>query len=247
MVANWKMYVDTPLAAKAWAKTLRTKMRSLSFVEVAIAPSFVLLPHVVDALNRSTIKVGAQAVSSNHISAHTGEVSARMLKNVGASFVIVGHSERRALGETNEMVHAQILEADAAKLGIVLCVGEKERDAGGEHFAIIHEQLTSALAGLSPKSISKLVVAYEPVWAIGKTAADAMKPQDIQEVIIFIKKTLTGLFEPSAVKKITLLYGGSVEEANAAAILKEGIVGGFLVGHASANIENFLPILKACK
>lgn len=241
------MYVETPEAAVSLVKELKSKMRSLSHVEVALAPSFVLLPTVADVLSRSTIAFGAQALSSHHDPAHTGEVSARMLKNVGATFTIIGHSERRALGETNEVVRTQILEATSVGLGVVLCVGEKERDAGGEHFAFIKEQLTSALTNFPAKSVSKLVVAYEPVWAIGKHASDAMKPQEVQETTIFIRKTLTGLLEPTAAKKVTIIYGGSVEAENASSLIKEGGVGGFLVGHASASIETFLPILKAVR
>ncbi len=246
VVANWKMYVESPNAAVALARSVRTKLRTLPNVEVALAPSFVHVPLVAKALERSLVRVGAQAISGNHESAHTGEISAPMLVAAGAQFAIVGHSERRALGESNEMIRAQILAASDANLGVILCVGEKERDHGGEHFSFLKDQLTSALTGLSKKALNKLVIAYEPVWAIGKHANDAMKPQEIQETVIFIKKTITALLEPTLVKKISILYGGSVEEGNAAQIIKEGGVNGFLVGHASAHIEHFLPILKAC-
>ena len=243
--------METPEAAASFAKELRAKMRSLTHVEVRLAPSFVLLPKVAEVLERSTVAVGAQAVSANHTGAHTGDVSAVMLKSVGASFVIVGHSERRALptggGESNEVVRVQLLEAAAQGLGVVLCVGERERDLGGDHFTVIKEQLTSALVNLPKKAISKIVVAYEPVWAIGKSAADAMKPQEVQEAVIFIRKTLTAILEPAAVRKVPIIYGGSVEAENAPALIKEGGVAGFLVGHASASLETFLPILKACK
>src|SRR6185503_6622859 len=130
-----------------------------------------------------------------------------------------------------------MLEASAQGLAIVLCVGERERHESGEHFAFIKEQLATALSGLPKKALSKLVIAYEPVWAIGKHADDAMKPQEIQESAIFIRKTL---IEPAAAKRVPILYGGSVEESNAAQILKEGGVNGFLVGHASSDLGHFL-------
>ena len=247
VVANWKMYVEDAEAAKTYAKALRAKLRSFPNATVSIAPSFILIPALAEALKRSSVAVGAQALSAAPSGAHTGEVSAAMVKKAGAAFSIVGHSERRAMGEDNDMVRTQMLEAAKEGLGTVLCVGERERDTGGEHFSFIKEQLTTALTGLPRKAISKLVVAYEPVWAIGKSASDAMKPQDVQEAAIFIRKTLNGILEPAQAKKVPILYGGSVEESNALPILKEGGVSGFLVVHASANLETFLPILKASK
>jgi triosephosphate isomerase len=247
VIANWKMYVEDKEAATTFARALRARMRTFANVEVSIAPSFVLLPAVSEALSRSNIAAGAQYLSSFAKGAHTGEISGKMLQDAGATFTIVGHSERRGLGETNEMVRAQVLEASDAGLGVVLCVGERERDTGGEHFSYIKEQLSSALTNLPKKAVSKLILAYEPVWAIGKLAQDAMKPQEIQEAAIFIRKTITGVLPPDAAKKVPILYGGSVEESNAGAILKDGGVNGFLVGHASAHLENFLGILKACK
>lgn len=247
VVANWKMYIEDAEAAKTYAKGLRAKLRSLSHVAVSIAPSFVLIPALADALKRSNIGVGAQGVSRYHADAHTGEVSAPMLKAAGASFVIVGHSERRALGENEDIVRKQMLEVAGAGLGIILCVGELERHEGGEHFEFIKRQLTTALAGHGKKTFSNLVVAYEPVWAIGKHAAEAMKPSEVHEAAIFIRKTLTELTETPLALKVPILYGGSVEESNALQLLKEGSVNGFLVGHASASLETFVPILRALK
>ncbi len=245
IIGNWKMYVETQDGATDFAKALKTKMRALPNVEVGLAPSYIHLPAVALALKRSTIGVGAQAVSRYHADAHTGDVNAAMLKNAGASFVILGHSERRALGETDDIVRKQMLEVAGLGLGIVLCVGEREQDEGGEHFEFIKTQLTSALAGHSKKTFSNLIIAYEPVWAIGKHAIDAMKPSEVHETFIFIRKVLTGLMEKEQALKIPILYGGSVEASNAAAYIKDGGVQGLLVGHASANLETFLPILKA--
>jgi triosephosphate isomerase len=247
VVANWKMYIEDGEAAATYAKSLRAKMRAFPNIAVSIAPSFILIPRLVDSFKRSNIAVGAQAVSASLSGAHTGEVSAAMLKKAGVAFSMVGHSERRALGETNEIVRAQMFDLAKEGLGAILCIGERERDQSGEHFSFIQEQLVSALAGLPRKAISKLVIAYEPVWAIGKSASDAMSSSEIQEAVIFIRKTLNGLLEPAVAKKVPILYGGSVEENNAGKILKEGGVNGFLVGHASAHLENFLPILKAIR
>jgi triosephosphate isomerase len=245
IIGNWKMYVEAQEEAVEFARALRAKMRGLPNVEVGLAPSFVLIPAVAEALKRSAVLVGAQGVSRYHADAHTGEVSGAMLKDAGAAFVLIGHSERRALGETDDIVRKQMLEVAGLGLQIILCVGEREQDASGDHYAFIKQQITSALAGHNKKTFSKLAIAYEPVWAIGKQAIDAMKPNEVHETVIFIRKVLTELMEKPLALKIPILYGGSVEAENAAAFIKEGSVNGLLVGHASANIETFLPILKA--
>jgi triosephosphate isomerase len=245
IIGNWKMYIETLEGASEFAKALKTKMRALPNVEVALAPAYILIPTVAHVLKRSAIGVGAQAVSRYHADAHTGDVSAAMLRAAGASFVIIGHSERRSLGETDDIVRKQMLEVAGLGLGIVLCVGEREQDEGGEYFNFIKTQLTTALAGHSKKTFGNLIIAYEPVWAIGKHAIDAMKPSEVHETVIFIRKVLTELMEKDQALKIPILYGGSVEASNAHSYIKEGGVGGLLVGHASANIETFLPILRA--
>jgi triosephosphate isomerase len=249
VIANWKMYVETPAEALAYARALRRRARALTSLEVGIAPPYPLLPVVGEALRGSKILLGAQSLSAQESGPHTGEVSAAMLVASRARFVIVGHSERRnppgGAGEDNDAVHAKLLRATHAGLMPVLCVGEVERDpAGGAHFAYIAEQITSALRDLR-RSPPKLVIAYEPVWAIGKSAADAMSPGELQEMVIFIRKTLAEVLGRSAGLHVPILYGGSVEEENAELLLWEGAVAGFLVGHASADVAIFIKILEA--
>lgn len=240
------MYIETQEEASVIARELRSKMRGLTGVEVMLAPSFTLIPTVALALKRSAVKVGAQGVSRYHADAHTGEVNTIMLKDAGASFVIVGHSERRVLGETEDIIRKQMLEVAGSGLTAVLCVGERERDPSGDYFEFIKTQIVSALAGHGKKTFNNLVIAYEPVWAIGKHAIDAPDARDVQEVVIFIRKVLTELMDHATAVKVPILYGGSVEAENAAAFFTEGGVQGLLVGHASASVETFLPILKAC-
>ena len=134
-----------------------------------------------------------------------------------------------------------------AGLGAVLCVGERERDPGGAHFEAITAQLSSALTQLPTKSHSKVMIAYEPVWAIGKTAKDALQPEDLQEMVIFIRKTLAGLLGRAGALRVPILYGGSVEEENVARLYHEGGVSGFLIGHASSNSDSFIKIIKALR
>ena len=239
MIANWKMYIESPEAARSFVASLKRRAASFAGVEAWVAAPFTMLPLL------KGIKLGGQTVSA-HEGAHTGEVSAMMLREAGASFVLVGHSERRALGESNSDIHAQLAAGANAALTPVLCVGERERTADGAHFNFIEEQLTSALRGVQSLA-NKLVVAYEPVWAIGKTAVDAMRPQEVEETIIFIRKVLASVLGREPARKIKVLYGGSVEPDNAAALIAEGGVDGFLVGHVSAKIDSFVAILKSCR
>lgn len=246
VVGNWKMYVESPDAAKKFAQTLRRKSATFSGVEAWLAPSFTLLPVVAAALKGSSSKVGAQSVSPNNGGQHTGEVSATMIKNAGASFVIVGHSEQRAAGMTDTLVHAQLVHAHDKGLTAVLCVGEKERDAAGGQYAAVESQLRTAFNSL-PHLAKKVLVAYEPVWAIGKSAESALAPQELEEMVIFIRKILADILTRPVALKVPILYGAAVEAENASALIVGSGVAGLLVGHASAGIDSFLNILKACK
>lgn len=247
VVGNWKMYITSPDAVKKFVSTLKRKSQLFSGVEVAIAPPYTLLPVVAAAFKNSTIKVVGQSVSEFTDDKRTGEVSATMLKQSGAQMVLVGHSERRAMGDTNEVVHTQLKNVLEQGLVAVLCIGETERDSVGAYLTNIEEQLGSALSNLPLVKSGKLMVAYEPVWAIGKTAQGAMRPADVREMSIFIKKTIAQHMERAAALKVPILYGGSVEADNAAQLIKEGDVQGLLVGHASSEVESFLGILKAVK
>lgn len=240
------MYIQSPKEAANFARALRRKARAFSGVEAVIAPAYPLIPAVAEALKGSSVHTGAQTLSVFDDGAHTGFVSAHMLKEAGATYVLVGHSERRAEGETDEMIRTELGHASVAGLTPVLCVGESERNAEGSHFGVIEKQLSSALQGI-PGSALKLIVAYEPVWAIGKSASDSIDVQALTEVVIFIRKTLTENIDRKAALKVPILYGGSVEPQNAGNLIKESGVSGFLVGHASTELDSFVEILKAVR
>jgi triosephosphate isomerase (TIM) len=246
IVGNWKMYIEGRLEARKFALELRRKVRGLSGVEVMVAPPLLYFPEVEEVLRSSPVKVGSQTVSAYAEGAHTGDVSAKMLKDAGANFCIIGHSERRALGETNDAVRGALESTLALNLTPILCVGERERDKEGEHFDFIERQVSSAIKSF-PYKLSKLIIAYEPVWAIGKRSDEAMKPQDLQEMTIFIRKVLTDILGRPAALRVPILYGGSVDETNVEPLLKEGGVAGFLVGRASAEMHSFLEIINLCR
>lgn len=240
VIANWKMNIGSHKEAARFLSGLRRKMRYLRGTEAWIAAPSTLIP----LLKNPSVKIGAQAVSAWNGGPHTGEVSAEMLKNSGAKFSIIGHSERREF-EDDDAVRKQLSSVLSAGLTAVLCVGEKERSTDGSHFNYIEGQIKSACSDI--KHTSRLVIAYEPVWAIGKSAQEAMRPAEVEEMAIFIRKTLSDILGRAAAAKIPILYGGSVEPINAREIIAEGGVKGLLVGHASADLNLFLEILKICR
>ena len=245
IAANWKLYITEVEDAKKLAATIKRKAASLKNIELVLMPTAPLVQTVAGTVKRSVVAVGAQTVSPFLDGAHTGYESAATLKSLGAKWALVGHSERRN-DESEEVVQAQVQAAIKAGLSIILCVGENERDPQGAHFSLIERQLSSALAHFPSKG-TKLVIAYEPVWAIGKSGAEACKPADLEEMSIFIRRALTELFDRTAATKIPILYGGSVDGSNSKDLLIHGGVSGFLVGRASTDIQSFSEIIDACK
>lgn len=251
IAANWKLYVRSAAEAKKNIAALK-RMRGLSSaIELLVLPPAALLPAVAHAAKGGGIALGAQAVSPFNDGAYTGYESAEILKDVGAMWALVGHSEQRAqmldgipgAGASFELVSAQVRAANAAGLRVLLCVGERERDPSGAHFSEVAEQLQSALAEF-PNTGAKLAIAYEPVWAIGKSANEACTPADLEEMVIFIRRTLTEIFDRTAAVKIPILYGGSVDSSNARELLRQGGASGLLVGRASADAKEFIELLR---
>ncbi len=245
IAGNWKMHKNVG-EALALARELRNQLGVVrERVEIAIAPPFTALHPVAKALEDSNIKLAAQNVHWEPQGAFTGEISAGMLKEVGCSFVIVGHSERRQyFGETDETVNRRTKAVLAAGMLPIVCVGEtlQERE-GGKTLDVVARQLKGGLAGLVAQDVAKLVVAYEPVWAIGtgKTAT----AEQAQEVHAFIRRTLAELFSKDAAEQTRIQYGGSVKPENAAELLGKPDIDGALVGGASLKAEDFARIVKA--
>ncbi len=243
IIGNWKMNPQTETAATNLAKAVVKETKKFTDAKVVVTPPSLYIPAVSKALAKSTVSLAAQHIHPGPIGAFTGEISPIMCAPYGVSYVIAGHSERRAKGETDEMVKDQVAAILKNKLTPVLCVGERQRDPQANFYTLIETQITSALAGIPKNRYKDIVIAYEPVWAIG-TGLNAT-PADVQEMKLFIIKVLTKLAGRSCASAVTILYGGSVKGETAAALYHEGDVDGFLVGGASLVAEEFTKIIKS--
>lgn len=242
VVGNWKMNPDSILEAKALFSRISRLIKNIDKVEVVVAPP---APFLSDLAGKAggIITTGAQDVSAEERGSFTGSISAREVQSTGAEYTILGHSERRASGDTDALVANKLKRALEAGLKIVLCVGEKERDEHAHYLRFVREQLVTSLAGLSSKEIKSIRIAYEPVWDIGKSYDKALKPNDIHEMALYIKKVASEILGKKDGLKIPVLYGGSVNFENAQDILKEGGVDGLLIGRQSLDPEAFSNII----
>ena len=249
MAGNWKMnlnHVEATGLVQKLAWTLTDKKHDPARSEVVVFPPFTDLRTVQTLIegDRLDLGYGAQDVSAHTAGAYTGEISAEMLAKLNCGYVLIGHSERREYhGESDELLNAKLIRALAAGLTPVFCLGEglATRQAG-EHVALCLEQLRGGLAGLSEEDAAKVVVAYEPVWAIG--TGEVATPADAQEVCAALRVELAELFSPAVAEQVRILYGGSVKAANVADIMAEADVDGCLVGGASLQVDEFAAIAR---
>jgi len=243
IVGNWKCNPGTSVEAEALAAAVAKAHKKSEAPYVVIAPTDLHLMAVGKKVARSTVMLAAQNVSAYAGGAHTGEQSVVQIKDAGAELIIVGHSERRAAGETDAQVLAKAQAILAAKLTPIICIGEQKRDRNGHFFKEIEQQIKSFAKVLAPAQLKKVVIAYEPIWAIG-TGATATA-EDVREMQLFIEKVLTKLHDRPTAQAVRLLYGGSVKPGNAAQLHTVGQMGGFLVGGASLKAADFIAITKA--
>ena len=244
IVGNWKMYPRKLGDAKAIVGKLKFPAKKLPRTKVVVCPPTLYILPLVALLGRSPILLGAQNTFTVDEGAYTGETSPAALVSSGATHAIVGHSERRALGEDDAVVAQKAIAAVRSGLTVVLCVGEAVRDPGGAYFTEVGRELRASLSGFPKNMTKRLVVAYEPIWAIGSSALRAATPEDFREMSIFIKRNLVDRFGKSAGFSVPILYGGSVDEKNAGGVLKEGGADGLLVGRASLDPERFSEIVR---
>ena len=245
IAANWKMHM-TQSESEAFITTFLRELGDLDTVEIVIVPPFTAIPKVTELLTQTqSIKVGAQNMHWERSGAFTGEISPAMLRELFVRYVVLGHSERRAMfGETDEIVNRKVRAALEEKLRPILCVGETlaQREKGDVE-KVIATQLRGGLAGIDPAEFHEIVIAYEPVWAIGtgKTATT----EQAQEVHAFIRKTLGAMSDEATAEKIRIQYGGSVKPDNARQLLEQPDIDGALVGGASLDPRSFAQIVQA--
>jgi triosephosphate isomerase len=254
IVANWKMNPNSLKEAKQIFREVKKMASRMSRVETIICPPFIFISNLKSPRSRqgeaeggqiSNLKLGAQDVFWAEKGAFTGEISAAMLKNLRVKYVIIGHSERREMGETDEIIKKKIKTGLKSGLKVIFCIGEKKRDSEGGYLNFIKDQIKEGLRGIPRKLFANLIIAYEPVWAISsRQSSRADNPESVFRTAIFIRRTLLPIVGDRLARRIPILYGGSIELKNAERFLREGGVQGLLVGSQSLIPKNFNEILK---
>ncbi|MEO5646361.1 MAG: triose-phosphate isomerase [Candidatus Paceibacterota bacterium] len=244
LIGNWKMAPEkntqvidlvkkTNEIAKLYKKSLTT----------IICPPAVFLSTVIKNV-KVPLEIGAQGVAASNAVAQTGLISASMIKENGAQYVIIGHSEMRARGDNNADVKEQLTRSFEKKLTPIICIGEKSRDEQGWYLSEVKDQLETIYTDLTPLLAKKIILAYEPVWAIGAQAERAATPAECREMTIFIRKFLSDKYGEKVAKAMPILYGGSADEFNAKSFLEEGNANGFLVGRVSLDPKRLGALAK---
>ncbi|MBA3986899.1 MAG: triose-phosphate isomerase [Flavobacteriales bacterium] len=244
IAANWKMYKDLAEANNFFTyfiQNLPVKPKA----EILIAPSFTNLWHAFETTRDYTIEIIAQNIHEKENGAYTGEISAAMLKSIGINRAILGHSERREyFGETNTSLAEKINIALKNEMKVIFCIGEKLEERKEEnHFNIIETQLKEGLFHINENNWDSVVIAYEPVWAIG--TGETASPEQAQEMHQFIRNTIAEKFGKGIAENVSILYGGSVKPENAKELFRQPDIDGALVGGASLEIESFNKIIQA--
>ncbi len=243
IAGNWKMN-KTPSETKEFMTAFKGIMPKGRWCDVALCVPAVCIPAAVRAMRETRVGIGAQNCNANPSGAYTGEIAANMLLDAGCKYVVVGHSERRAMGETDSDVNAKVLSALAAGLIPIVCCGEslEQREAGVTN-EWITMQIKMCLQGVPEEKIRKVIIAYEPIWAIGtgRTAT----PEQAEEVCESIRTVVRKLYSSKNARAISILYGGSMNETNAYDLLAQPDIDGGLIGGASLDPEKFVKIIEA--
>ena len=244
IAGNWKMNLNRAEAVQ-WGQQVSSAIAEDHPVDVIACPPSVYLHATGDALRGSPVSLAAQDMYHEPNGAYTGEISAAMLVDLGCRYVVLGHSERRhILGESNGLVQQKVQAAIAAELIPIVCVGETlEQRQAGQTTDIVQEQVAGSLGDLSPQQVSQLVIAYEPVWAIG--TGQVATPEQAEEVHADLRTILENRYNHEAATQVRIQYGGSVKPENAAELLAQPNVDGALVGGASLKADSFLVIVEA--
>ncbi len=241
VVGNWKMNPMTLDEAKKIVTGVRKVVKGVKKTEVVICPPYLYI-QPLSSLAKDGLHLGAQNANSNTTGPLTGEVSHMQLPQFNVRYVIVGHSERRKMGETDEKLNRKVLSIVGIGMTAIVCIGEETRDSNGDYLEFIKQQILKALNGIAKKSLDNIIIAYEPVWAVG--GKEAMTPIDLHEMSIYIKKVLKDTFSIAG-DGVRVIYGGAVDKFNAQSLMKDGNVSGFLVGRQSLDAGSFSEIIKA--
>jgi triosephosphate isomerase len=241
IVGNWKMEPAKLIEAERIYSEIQAGISKFKRATAVICPPFIYIQRLAE-LGKKKIAIGAQNVFFEEKGAFTGEISVEMLKKLGVSHVIIGHSEQRKLGETDEVINKKVHIALRAGLIPIICLGEETRDEEGQYLNVIKFQLEHALIGVQRRSFGSIIIAYEPIWAIG--AAEAMNSRDVHEMMIYIKKAFIDLYKIKSPISTPILYGGSVDALNAHGILHDGEADGLLIGRQSLSPESFIGIMR---
>lgn len=242
VVANWKMNPATFREARQLFDAERKAAEHARGASVIIAPPAIFLRELSKTYRGSKVMFAVQNAHFDAGGAHTGDISLAQVKDARAKYVIIGHAERRAEGETDDNTRKKVAAALSLKVTPILCVGESSRMGDGEQYAFVREQIRAGLTDVVASALSRVLLVYEPLWTIGKEAA--MDPREMHQMAIFMRKCIVESHGEGG-RSMKILYGGSVDEKNAFAMLREGDVHGFLVGRASINPKAFAALLQA--
>ncbi len=242
IVGNWKAYVQSLKEAKKLFKDIEKGLPRELGATVVVCPPTPFLHTLAGSYRGERVAFGTQNIFFEG-DAHTGEVTGSMLRSIGAEYVIVGHAERRSLGEDNALVAKKVGAALDHGLTPIVCVGERSRDKDGNYFHELEQGVLESLALVEEKSLKKVIIAYEPVWAIGAPLPPAGRT--VRESLIFIRKTLAEKFDRRVALSTRIIYGGAVNEEAARTLLDESEADGFLLGRASVNADAFTAIVRS--
>jgi len=245
--ANWKMHRGTPSEAEEMLEEFIPMVNNIKNVDIVIAPPYTAIHKTIDTVKNTIIKVGAQNMYYEETGAFTGEISPLFLKKIGCQYVILGHSERRNIfNETDELINKKLKKALEMNLIPIVCIGEhlEEREKGNTK-NVIKNQFNLTFDGISKEQLKKIIIAYEPIWAIGtgKTAT----PEQAEEIHVFIREIIEDEYDKDTAEQVRIQYGGSIKPSNAKELFNKINIDGGLVGGASLQAESLYQIIKAAE
>ena len=246
IIANWKMNPESLKESESIFNSISILSKNIKNTEIVVCPPFPFLNLTRKTKNKNVV-LGAQNLFYEISGSYTGQVSPKMLSSLGVKYVILGHSESRLMGDTNEVINKKILISLKSKILPILCVGENTRDTHGEYLSFVKNQIEECLLSVSKLQIKNITIAYEPVWAIGKNAVREATSDEFIEMRIFIKRIIADTYGINIANAVKIIYGGSVNQNNARSFAVDGEADGLLIGRDSLIPKNFGAILNAIK